>query len=274
MREGKPSFTAAAVAFARGMAGVDDVAKDLVPPGFAAALRAAPARRGINLASFGLMDHIELRTRAIDRALEEGVAAGAEQLVILGAGLDARAHRMRALAGVDVLEVDYPSTQAYKRSRIGSRAPLARKLSYVAVDFAKDSLDERLAAAGHDTRRATFWIWEGVTMYLPREATRATLAQIAARSAPGSRAAITYATPDGTPLGAGFLRAALVGFRVLGEPIVGPMTREEMRSELEAASFDVLEDTDPRDWAQANAPGKRRTLLIRERLAVAERRAP
>jgi methyltransferase (TIGR00027 family) len=274
VREGKPSFTAAAVAFARGVAGVDDVARRLLPAAFGAALPAARRARGaLNVAAFGLVDHLELRTRAIDAAVEEAVGAGARQLVILGAGLDARAHRMNALGDVEVFEVDYPATQAYKRARTEGRTARAKGVRYVGVDFAKDSLEERLADAGHDPSRPTMWIWEGVTMYLPREATRATLRQLAARSAPGSRAAITYATPDGTPLGPGFVRAALVGFRVLGEPVVGMMTRGEMKTELGSAGFELLSDTDPVDWARDHASNDRRILVIRERLAVARKPA-
>src|SRR5687767_12433741 len=48
--------------------------------------------------SFGMFEHLALRTRVIDDALLEGLAAGARQLVLLGAGLDARAHRLPQLA--------------------------------------------------------------------------------------------------------------------------------------------------------------------------------
>src|SRR5262245_13779402 len=57
-----------------------------------------------------IMDMLALRTLAIDEALAAAIgdppAAGIDQLIILGAGLDARAFRLPALARVDVFEVD------------------------------------------------------------------------------------------------------------------------------------------------------------------------
>src|SRR5262249_46565830 len=98
------------------------------------------------------------RTIAVDEAVRE---ARSPQLVILGAGLDGRAWRMRELAETTVFEVDHPDTQREKRSRIGTLAQAARDVRFVPVDFTRDSLDEALAAAGHDPARPTTWIWEG-----------------------------------------------------------------------------------------------------------------
>src|ERR1019366_6073661 len=169
MREGKPSFTAAAVAAARGIARVDPLAMALVGGPLSFVMRVgrvgkAPAAV-VNLATLGLVDHIEMRTLAIDAALREATEAGVRQLVVLGAGLDARAWRMPELAGTHVFEVDHPSTQAYKRARVGERSPAAKDVTFVAVDFAKDSLLDAMQGAGHDATAPTFWLWEGVTPY-------------------------------------------------------------------------------------------------------------
>lgn len=273
MREGRPSFTAAAVAVARSVAGVDALALALVDGPLAAVARVG--RTGwagaavVNVATLGLVDHIELRTRAIDAALREGVAAGLAQLVVLGAGLDARAWRMPELAGVRVFEVDHPSTQAFKRARVGDRAPEARDVRFVPVDFARDALSDALAAAGHDVQAPTFWVWEGVTMYLPPAAVRTTLASIAQRSARASRVAVTYATPRASPLGPLAVRVAHVGFRLLGEPILGPRTSGEMRAELGDAGFRVTDDLSATQWDDRYGDGRRRLLLMDEHLAVA-----
>jgi methyltransferase (TIGR00027 family) len=278
VREGRPSFTAAAVAAARAVVGVDPLAPELLEGALAWVVRAGrvgtvPAI-ALNVATLGLLDHIEMRTRAIDTAVREGVAAGATQLVLLGAGLDARAWRMPELAGVRVFEVDHPSTQAYKRARIGARVPDAREVRFVSVDFARDSLEDELLRAGHDPDETSFWIWEGVTPYLPLEATRATLSAIAARSAPGSRLAVTYATPLATPLGPTFTRVALAGFRVVGEQIVGQLSTSAMHAELADVGFRVLDDASARDWATRFGRGRPRLMLVDERLAVAVSDAP
>jgi methyltransferase (TIGR00027 family) len=278
MREGRPSFTAAAVSAARSVAGVDRVASALLPPPFGAVLATLEqlsawspwVARAVNVASFGLVDHNELRTAAIDEALADAMAAGVDQLVILGAGLDARAWRVEALSRSVVFEVDHPSTQTYKRSRIATRRPLAKEVRYVAVDFETDSLAAALERAGHDATKRTMWIWEGVTPYLDRAAIRATLAVVAERSAPASRLAVTYATPRATPLGPLVTSAALRVFAAFGEPIRGTLEPREMSAELDTVGFTRVSDRGPREWPGADA--HMRLLLVDERLAVAMRR--
>src|SRR5690606_24779056 len=208
MRRDRPSTTASAVAFARAVATLpgsrapssDPLAKSLLHPGLGALLRAlepvAARTRALDLAlrvgSAGLVDHLALRTAAIDAALEELLAAGPRQLVVLGAGLDARAYRLRGVEDAAVFEVDHPATQRFKRDRARSLRPRARELRWVAVDFERERLADRLAAEGHDASAPTVWLWEGVVQYLEPAATRATLEQIRARSARRSALALTY----------------------------------------------------------------------------------
>lgn len=286
MREDTPSLTAAMVSFGRGV-GVrgpapDPYARALCPPPFRPLLGAleaagplqAPLRFGYRVASLGLVDYITLRTSAIDRAVGGSLAAGAEQLVVLGAGLDARGLRLSGLEGIPVFEVDHPATQAFKRRRIqGQTAAVgAGVIEFVSVDFAKDALDEKLLEAGFDKGAPTAWIWEGVTMYLPRAATLATLDQVAALSAKGSRLMTTYLVPGtlpGGPFGAKLVRAA---FEVGGEGLRGTFRPEQMAGELTARGFTVLRDSGAVDWAADTGLSPWTTRIFRgERLVVAQR---
>src|SRR5690606_30001402 len=68
---------------------------------------------------------------------------GVRQVVILGAGADSRAYRFDELAGVSVFELDHPLTSRWKQDLV--RAALGRlpeHVRYVAVDLARDSLDD------------------------------------------------------------------------------------------------------------------------------------
>jgi methyltransferase (TIGR00027 family) len=95
------------------------------------------------------------RSVVIDDAVR---AADNAQLIILGAGLDARAWRMPELAGVDVFEVDRPASQQDKRERVDGLEPAARSVSYVPVEFGRDALGPALARAGHrDAVSTTGW---------------------------------------------------------------------------------------------------------------------
>ena len=273
MREGKPSFTAAAMAMARSVGGVDPLAMALLDGPLAVVARLGRTGRApaalVNVGTLGLVDHIEMRTRAIDAALGVAVAAGVRQLVVLGAGLDARAWRLPELADVHVFEVDHPSTQAFKRARVENRTPEARDVRFVPVDFAKDRLSDALGHAGHDAQAPTFWLWEGVTPYLPLAAIRATLASIAERSASASRIAVSYGTPSASPLGPLAVRVAHVGFPLRGEEPLGLLTPAAMRDELATVGFRLLDDAAAPEWGARHGDGKRRLLLVDEHLAVA-----
>jgi methyltransferase (TIGR00027 family) len=188
-----------------------------------------------------MADMIALRTSAIDKAVRDAIADGAEQLVILGAGYDGRAWRMPELAGVRVFEIDHPDTQAEKRARMRALPPATGIVNFIPMDFAQESLDKVLDRAGHDRLLPTCWIWEGVVMYLPRDVVRMTLSSIAARSTHGSTLIVNYHGP-----GRGFL--AMLMFRLLGEPQISFWTKEEMQADLQSARFVVLEDSGMLDW--------------------------
>jgi methyltransferase (TIGR00027 family) len=126
------------------------------------------------------------RTAYIDDAIRAALTAGIDQLVILGAGFDCRAHRMTELRGVSVFEVDRTETQAIKRARLPDGA-----VRYVEVDFLRDRVGDALTGAGWDTRRRTLFVWEGVSNYLTEAAVAETLGWIAT-TAPGSRVVFTY----------------------------------------------------------------------------------
>ena len=237
----RPSQTASLVAFLRALADAgfttlphfaDPTAATLLPPAWSFGLHVAklPCRfaREHALArdsgrirrslggplSIGT-DLVALRTLLIDEALRAAVSRGVKQVVILGAGLDGRAYRLPELAAVRVFEVDHPATQAYKRQRAQALVPLTGDLRYVAVDFERDDLDTMLGAHGHDPSSPTFFVWEGVVLYLTDDAVKATLRTLAARAASGSDLVATY----GTPTRSSPFREVL--FRVWGEPPIG-----------------------------------------------------
>lgn len=128
-----------------------------------------------------------VRTKFIDERLRRAIEAGATQVVIMGAGWDTRAYRLAdLLRGARIFEIDQPATQNWKRRRAAEvlGAPPAN-LTYLTIDFRTQTLADVLAAAGYDPSARTFFLWEGVTMYLPEEAVKDTLRWIATQ-APGS----------------------------------------------------------------------------------------
>lgn len=283
MKDGQASITAMAVATARALArDADATAPSLLPEPLGLALRqwqslpswARRLRLAPRLASAGLVDHLDLRTTAIDRELADAVDAGARTLVLLGAGFDGRAYRLDCLRDVDVFEVDHPATSVAKRERATSLTARSRSLFHVDVDFDRMSVADALLDHGHDDAQPTVWIWEGVTPYLPHEAIDITLRAVASRSAPGSRLLMTYAVPDLVGRSAPLVEAVVrQSFAVLGEPLRGAMEPDAAIERVAQHGFETLSDTGQHEWA-----GSRRLAfhlarpLRAERLLVAEKR--
>jgi methyltransferase (TIGR00027 family) len=131
------------------------------------------------------------RTCFIDERVRAALARGAEQLVLLGAGFDARPYRLPACEGIAAFEVDHPATQARKREVVEAVLHRAARVRFVPVDFDREDVGEALARAGHDLRRRTLFVWEGVTNYLTADAVDETL-RFCARASPGSELVFTY----------------------------------------------------------------------------------
>ncbi len=265
MREGSPSVTAMFVAFARAVsrhepelsrACVDPFAERVVPRPWSNLLRLAsrapgPAQRFRELRwlSLGLIDHLALRTGLIDRALKRAISDGIRQVVLLGAGLDTRAHRISELCDATFFEVDHPSTQGLKTRKAAGLPITVRELRYAACDFARVSLDEALLSRGFRPDAPSVWIWEGVTMYLDESAVDASLAHIAALSANGSALIASYLTPKTIASGSVVGQFGLVTLAAISEPVRMQITSPEMARKLRARGFDVDFDALPADVA-------------------------
>lgn len=142
----------------------------------------------------GVMGYLVARERAIDDCLRQMVDEGIDQLVILGAGFDARAYRFaRRLAGVRVFEVDHPTTQAEKKHKVQKFIDeVTVDVEFVPVDFDSQSLGDEMKRHGYDPSLRTFFVWQGVMMYLAPDAIDATLAFVRQQSGPGSSIVLDY----------------------------------------------------------------------------------
>lgn len=163
------------------------------------------------------------RCRFIDEVVLAEAGAGLDELVLLGAGLDSRPYRLaQQLDGVRAFEVDHPASQATKRQRLERLlGHVPGHVTFVGIDFARDDLRERLAAAGHDEQARTLFVWSGVSPYLPEEAVAEVLGWVAGHGNPRTSIvfdAVWAEVVDGSReyYGAYELRRAVAD---LGEPL-------------------------------------------------------
>ena len=127
----------------------------------------------------GMHEHLICRTRFIDDLIEESTSAGIEQYVILGAGYDSRAHRLKLPNNLKIFEVDQPEVQEIKLSKLPKNISNRENIIYVSIDFNYQSLEEQLLKAGFDKSKSTIYTLEGVSQYIPKESLDLTLKELA-----------------------------------------------------------------------------------------------
>jgi methyltransferase (TIGR00027 family) len=167
------------------------------------------------------------------------------QFVILGAGLDTRAFNLPKDARVRSFEVDTPKTLAATRETLQKADIDTTGVTFVAADFENDDWLTRLVEAGFDPGKPTLFIWEGVIMYLEREAAESTLRKIAS-TAKGSVIAFDYFTTDVLESQTLYMRIVRASLNSFGEPLKfgidsTPPSREHLAEFIQSCGLSLSE---------------------------------
>lgn len=143
-----------------------------------------------------MVDYMASRTVFFDDVFLEAAAAGARQVVILAAGLDARAWRLPWPDDTTVYEIDLPKVLEFKASTLRDHGaqPTARRVD-VAIDLRQD-WPEALRQAGFDPAAPSVWSAEGLLPFLPATAQDLLFDRIQDLSAAGSWLAVEATGPD------------------------------------------------------------------------------
>jgi len=135
-----------------------------------------------------------VRTRVLDDALLVAASDGIRQVVILAAGLDARAYRLAWPPELRLFEIDQPKVLEFKDAVLREAGAIPRcTRTTVAVDLREDWAAE-LITAGFAADQPTAWLIEGLLAYLPPDAEQRLLESITQLSAPGSHISAEYIT--------------------------------------------------------------------------------
>jgi len=191
------------------------------------------------------------RSRYAEDNLAEAVTGGLTQYVLLGAGLDTFAHR-NPFPGLRVFEVDFPATQAWKRDLLSAAGlPEPANVTYVPLDFERQTLAEGLRAVGFNFSVPAFFGWLGVVPYLTLGAFRATLDFIASLP-PGSGVTFDFTLSDAELSPARQHARQVLAARVAaaGEPFKLFFRSEQLENELRSAGFARTEQMDSFDLNQ------------------------
>lgn len=252
MQDDRPSATAQKVAIRRAAHQLldhphvfdDPLAVRIIGPRASTTLLAAPDKFQTRSSRF-LRAFMAVRSRLALDELASAVSRGVRQFVVLGAGLDTFAYQ-NPYPDLRVFEVDHPATQAWKRGRLAlTGIAIPGSLTFAPVDFERQTLDEGLSRVGFDLHEPAFFSWLGVTPYLARDTTLNTLRLIHSLSA-ANAVVFDFAVPRESlspDHRAAFDRLA-ARVAAVGEPFVGFFTAAELRLELRAIGYGLIEVLD------------------------------
>jgi methyltransferase (TIGR00027 family) len=139
---------------------------------------------------------IRVRTRFLDDVVTQACAEGCRQLVLLGAGLDARAFRLSLPADARCFEVDLPPVLEFKEQvvRDNGFTPACERV-VVPTDLSGAWTGD-LERAGFDPEQRTTWLAEGLLAYLTESTREALIDAVSEQSVPGSHLGLTAASAD------------------------------------------------------------------------------
>jgi methyltransferase (TIGR00027 family) len=142
----------------------------------------------------GVYEYSIALTAYFDHMVEQALRENIPQIVFLGAGYDSRPYRFSELAGeTRIFELDDGDTQQRKRELLRlANIPIPKRLTYAALSFNRETLEDIMFKAGFDKDQRSLFIWEGSTYNLSSGDVDDTLRFIHANSPAGSTICFDY----------------------------------------------------------------------------------
>ncbi len=174
----------------------DYIAPILLPGPLKPLLHLSLARRLLSrvIAPRGIYEYVIARTKYIDAVFGQALAEHFDQILIFGAGFDTRALRFQdTLRNTRVFELDVSITQQAKIRQYQKRhLPVPSNVTFIAMDFDKESLPMKLDEAGFRKQQRSLFILEGLLMYLQPESVQTTFHTIQEYAGRHSRVVFDY----------------------------------------------------------------------------------
>ena len=282
----RPSRTALLIARALVLLAADPAQAALVSPGAAEASFALLNAAGIPIERFrrlagrpwfrallyaaerrtlpGILAHYARRKRFLEEVARESLAAGVSQVVVLGAGLDTLALRLRAeYPEVFFWELDRAATQVIKRRGLAGAGQEGPNLCLLPLELTTQRAGEVLRAdRRYRPEAATLFVAEGLLMYLSPNHIADLLSDLHGCGGLGSRLGFTFLEtgpedrPDFDPTSP-LIRWWL---KVCGEPFLWGLNQQALGAFLQAHGWTLSALATPNEL-QSHAPSAARTSL-------------
>jgi methyltransferase (TIGR00027 family) len=235
--------------------GPDGLAQLFLPSHLRFLLRFSFAKRSIINKVPGIYEYVIARTKFFDDLFLKALEDRIPQIVFLGAGYDTRAIRFNEFnLQTKIFELDSPYLQKKKKAIIkNNNLSIPDQLNFVPINFNNEDLETVLSKAGFDKFKQTFFIWEGVTQYLPEQTIKDTLEFIKNNSGPGSTVAFDYFYKSFVDGNLDFYGAKELYKSVnkVGEPFKFGIDEGGIDSFLDGNGFDVLANYTPDEFEKA-----------------------
>ena len=142
----------------------------------------------------GQLVGVALRKRFIEDEVREAIAAGAGQVLVVGAGFDTLGLRLAPeLPDVTFVEVDHPATHGVKRNAVEAVGEVPSNLHLVAADLRQEALGKVLdVTETWSSDASSVVVAEGLLMYLAEIEVVALFDEIRRATGPDSRVVLTY----------------------------------------------------------------------------------
>jgi methyltransferase (TIGR00027 family) len=229
-------------------------------------LRSATNEEKASLRARGMRAFFSVRSRVAEDALADAVNRGVTQYVLLGAGLDTFAYR-NPFPHLKVFEVDFPATQKWKRELLENAAiRCPSNLTFAAIDFEHQTLEEGMRAAGMRRDQAAFFSCLGVIPYLTDDAVTRTFS-FAASFPKQSGIVFDYAVPRKymPPEEQPGFDAMAARVAAAGEPFRFFATPATLALRLKASGFTETDDLDSSVLNHRYFAGRQDGFLLRGR---------
>lgn len=143
----------------------------------------------------GIQLHYALRKRYLEDAACSALSTdGVRQMVVIGGGFDTLALRLHEeFPEVNFIEIDHPATQRVKLEAAAAHDLPRENLKFLSVDLIQKTLEESLLSfEAYRPDAETFFLCEGVTMYLTTEEIEKLFQFVCSHSGANSRLAFTF----------------------------------------------------------------------------------
>lgn len=222
----------------------------------------------------GILRHYALRKLYLEEITRQSLAAGTEQVVILGAGFDTLALRLhRIYAQARFWEIDHPATQQVKRKALTAQGLPGDNLCLIPQDLARESLRNALASSPkYHPEAATLFVAEGLLMYLTPEQAAGIFRAVREYSGTGSRFAFTFMEPqpDGQVNFDRSSRIINLWLRRRGETFQWGLAQDKAASYLQAQGFALREIITPEELRRYLPAGQTALSTVGDLIAVAD----